>query len=83
MPSGRRTRPGDAAVGGYHGRIVGPDILIVLIVILVIVLVARGPKMLPRIGEAFGKTVKGVRENVPSAIKDEDPAGDTRERTDS
>lgn len=27
--------------------------------------------MLPRIGEAFGKTVKGVRENVPGAIKDD------------
>ena len=57
--------------------IVGPDILIVLIVILVIVLVARGPKMLPRIGEALGRTVKTAREEIPSAIKD-DPTEDLK-----
>ena len=45
------------------------DIILILIVILIIVLVLRGPAMLPRLGQAFGRTVKDVRENVPGAIK--------------
>ena len=55
----------------------GPDILILLVVVLVIVLVARGPKMLPRIGEALGRTVKTAREEIPSAMKD-DPIADVK-----
>jgi len=63
---------------------VGPDILLILVVGLVIVLIWRGPKMLPKIGESFGKTVKGVRENVPSAIKgDEEETDESSERNDS
>ncbi len=46
------------------------DILLVLIVILVIVLAWRGPKMLPQFGEALGKTIKGVRDNVNSDVDD-------------
>ena len=34
--------------------------------------------MMPKLGEAFGKTIKGVRENVPGAIKD-----DTSDSSDS
>jgi Sec-independent protein translocase protein TatA len=56
---------------------VGPDIIIVLVVILGILLIARGPKMLPRIGEALGRTVKTAREEIPSAIKD-DPIADVK-----
>jgi Sec-independent protein translocase protein TatA len=37
----------------------GPDILIVLIIVLIAVLLWRGPKNLPKLGEAFGR---GVRE---------------------
>jgi Sec-independent protein translocase protein TatA len=55
--------------------IVGPDILIVLVIILAIVLFVRGPRMLPRIGEALGRTVKTAREEIPSAMKD-DPTAD-------
>ena len=40
------------------------DILLVLIVILIIVLVWRGPSMLPQIGQALGKAVKGARDNM-------------------
>ncbi len=40
------------------------DILLILIVLLFIVLMWRGPKMLPQLGEALGKTVKGVRHNL-------------------
>jgi Sec-independent protein translocase protein TatA len=43
------------------------DILIVLVIVLIVVFVWRGPTMLPRIGEALGRTVKGVRENLPGA----------------
>ena len=40
------------------------DLLLVLIVILVLVLMWRGPKTLPKLGEALGKTVRGVREDA-------------------
>jgi len=40
------------------------DILLVLVVILIIVLVWRGPSMLPQLGEAFGKAVKGARDTM-------------------
>lgn len=40
------------------------DILLILIVILFILLIWRGPSMLPQLGEALGKAVRGVRENV-------------------
>jgi Sec-independent protein translocase protein TatA len=46
----------------YHGGIV--DLLLLLIVILFILLIWRGPQMLPQLGEALGKAVKGVRDNV-------------------
>ena len=39
------------------------DILLVLIVVLIVVLVWRGPSMLPQFGEALGKAVKGARDN--------------------
>jgi Sec-independent protein translocase protein TatA len=38
-----------------------PDILLVLIIILIAVLVLRGPKTLPKLGEAFGRGVKEAR----------------------
>lgn len=58
----------------------GTDLVLILVVVLIFVLIWRGPKMLPRIGEAFGKTVKGVRENVPGAMNDD--ATSTSEPTD-
>ncbi len=71
---------------GYHERIVGPELLL-LVVVLVVVLIWRGPNALPRLGEALGKTVKGVRENVPGAMKDDpsdsDGSADSSDRTDS
>jgi len=36
----------------------------VLIVILIIVLIWRGPQMLPQFGEALGKAVKGARDTM-------------------
>ncbi len=40
------------------------DVLLVLIIILVGVLFIRGPKMLPRLGEALGRGVKEARGEV-------------------
>jgi Sec-independent protein translocase protein TatA len=40
------------------------DLLLVLVVILIIVLVWRGPSMLPQFGAALGKAVKGAREAI-------------------
>ena len=75
------------AVGG--GRSLVED-EVFLVGALVVILIWRGPKMLPRIGEAFGRTVKDVRQNVPGAIKDDvsdtsEPgeAGDSKDRADS
>jgi Sec-independent protein translocase protein TatA len=48
------------------------DILLILIVILFILLIWRGPSMLPQLGEALGKAVKGVRENVDGGARKQD-----------
>ncbi len=45
-----------------------------LVVILVIALVIFGPKNLPKLGQALGKTVKNVRDGLES--KDELPEAD-------
>lgn len=42
----------------------GVDLLLILIVVLIILLVWRGPTMLPQLGEALGKTVKSIRQSV-------------------
>ena len=56
--------------------------MLVLVVLLVVVLIWRGPAMLPRLGEAMGKTVKSVRENLPGGM-DEDVDSDTKSDTDA
>ena len=43
-----------------------PDLLLILIVILILVIVWRGPKTLPSLGEALGR---GVREAKAEAAK--------------
>ena len=61
------------------------DIALLLVALLAGVLIWRGPKMLPRIGEAFGKTVKEVRTNLPGGGDDVNEAsgsGDTSEPSD-
>ena len=59
------------------------DIMLVLVVILIIVLIWRGPTMLPRLGASLGKTVKGVRENLPGAMDDSAAKTDADEQSDS
>lgn len=51
----------------YHPPM--PDLLVVLIVILVLAVVWRGPKTLPKLGEALGR---GVREAKSEAAKAQD-----------
>jgi Sec-independent protein translocase protein TatA len=46
-----------------------PDLLVVLIIILVVAIVWRGPKTLPKLGEALGR---GVREAKSEAAKAQD-----------
>ena len=43
-------------------------------IILLIVLVIFGPKNLPKIGSALGKTVKNVREGMEEGSSDSEPA---------
>lgn len=60
------------------------DILLVLVVLLIIILIWRGPTMLPRLGESLGKTVKGFRENVPGALSgDSDDTADSDDKSDT
>lgn len=45
-----------------------PELLIILAVILLIF----GPKQLPKLGNALGKTVKGLRDGMASDLKDDE-----------
>jgi Sec-independent protein translocase protein TatA len=51
------------------------DIMIVLIIVLVALIILRGPKMLPKIGEALGRTVKDTRSEFDKKISDDDTNG--------
>lgn len=48
----------------------GVDFVIVLLVILAVVLVWRGPKILPKWGETLGRGVKATRKEI-SEMQDE------------
>lgn len=60
------------------------DLLIPLIVILVLVIMWRGPKTLPKLGEALGRGVREAKteatkaqEEIKARVGDQDkPAGD-------
>jgi TatA/E family protein of Tat protein translocase len=47
-----------------------PDILIVLIVILIVAVLLRGPKTLPKLGEALGRGVKEAKSEAAKAQED-------------
>ena len=57
----------------------GPDILIVLLVVLVIVLIWQGPKNLPKLGQGLGRSIKEFRQEVSS--NDEPPSTTTNATT--
>jgi Sec-independent protein translocase protein TatA len=44
-----------------------PDVLLVLIVILILVLIWRGPKTLPSLGNALGRGVREARQEASKA----------------
>ena len=52
-----------------------PELLIILVVILLIF----GPKNLPKLGSALGKTVKNLREGMGAGGKDVEEAADDEE----
>jgi TatA/E family protein of Tat protein translocase len=53
----------------------GPDLLIVLVILLVIVLIWQGPKNLPKLGQGLGRSIKEFRQEVSS--NDEQPSPTT------
>lgn len=53
-----------------------------LAVILLVVLVIFGPKNLPKLGSALGKTVKNVREGMEEGPGDSEPVSDAVETDD-
>jgi len=44
------------------------ELLVVLLIILVLVLMWRGPKTLPRLGEALGRGVREARREASDAL---------------
>ncbi len=54
------------------------DVAVLLIVVLVLVVIWRGPKTLPQIGNMLGRGVKATREEVKSIQSDsaDKPADD-------
>ena len=49
--------------------------------ILLVVLVIFGPKNLPKLGSALGKTVKNVREGMEGDLDDAEPSDDANGET--
>jgi hypothetical protein len=52
------------------------DVLIILLIVLVAVIVLRGPKMLPKLGEALGRTVRDTRREVDGVFHKDGGPGD-------
>jgi Sec-independent protein translocase protein TatA len=50
----------------------GTDVLLVLIVVLIVVLIWRGPKTLPKIGQALGRGVREARTEAAKLRDDKD-----------
>jgi Sec-independent protein translocase protein TatA len=53
-----------------------PDLLLLLVIILVLALLWRGPKNLPRIGEALGRGVREARRESADPAAPETPTPD-------
>lgn len=49
-----------------------PDLLVVLVVILILAVIWRGPKTMPKIGEALGRGVREARREA-SELTDSKP----------
>ena len=68
----RNQWPEPAARLGYDARMFGLDTMVVLLIVLAVVLVWRGPKMLPKWGEALGRGVKAARKEADELRRDAD-----------
>ncbi|RXZ54117.1 twin-arginine translocase TatA/TatE family subunit [Senegalimassilia faecalis] len=69
---------GPGRVLGGHMKFLGmgvPELLIILVVILLIF----GPKNLPKLGSALGKTVKNLREGMADNKKDDEEVEELEE----
>jgi len=53
---------------------IGSDVLIVLVIVLVIVLIWQGPKNLPKLGSALGRSISDFRKEVSTDEKPADQA---------
>ena len=42
----------------------GADVIVILVIILILALMWRGPKTLPKIGQALGRGVKNAKEEA-------------------
>lgn len=51
-----------------------------LIIILIVALVLFGPKKLPELGRAFGRTLREFKEGTKELMKDDDDEGDKPSR---
>jgi TatA/E family protein of Tat protein translocase len=51
-----------------------PDLLVLLVILLVVVVIWRGPKTLPQIGNMLGRGVKEARKEVAEFQKERDGA---------
>ncbi|HKG56002.1 MAG TPA: twin-arginine translocase TatA/TatE family subunit [Candidatus Limnocylindrales bacterium] len=56
------------------------DLLLVLIVILILVVIWRGPKTLPRIGEALGRGVREAKRAASDGPTEPKPTDGTEPR---
>ncbi len=77
-PESARLTPGSTAYGrlDYDAGMFGLDTVVVLLIVLAVVVVWRGPKMLPKWGEALGRGVKAARKEAEELRRDADgPAG--------
>ena len=70
MEAGRTGPPLSARAGSTIRAM--QDLAIVLIVILVLVLLWRGPKTLPKLGEALGRGVREAKREASELRSDKD-----------
>jgi TatA/E family protein of Tat protein translocase len=59
----------------------GSDVLVVLLIVLVIVLIWQGPKNLPKLGSALGRSISDFRKEVSTDDKPADAAAPTASAT--
>ena len=59
----------------------GSDVLIVLVIVLAVVLIWQGPKNLPKLGSALGRSISDFRKEVSPDDKPADQAAPTTAAT--